>query len=93
MERRVYERAGDLSAGYNHTLAGAAGGDDTAALASVTAPTLVLHGTEARCFRRRTRRTPPPPFGRDVGHDRGAGHTLPTALDARLAEEILRHTA
>ncbi|MFF6780127.1 alpha/beta fold hydrolase [Streptomyces sp. NPDC012510] len=94
MERRVYERARDLTAGFNHTLAGAAGGDDTAALASVKAPTLVLHGSEDPMF-------PPAhaeataaavPGARLVMID-GLGHTLPTALDARLAEEILRHTA
>ncbi|WP_327724092.1 alpha/beta hydrolase [Streptomyces europaeiscabiei] len=94
MERRVYERARDLSAGFNHTLAGAAGGDDTADLVSVTAPTLVLHGTEDPMF--------PPAHaeataaaipGARLVMIEGLGHTLPTALDARLAEEILRHTA
>ncbi|MBZ3900927.1 alpha/beta hydrolase [Streptomyces scabiei] len=93
MERRVYERARDLAAGLNHTLAGAAGGDDTAALASVTAPTLVLHGTEDPMF--------PPAHaeataaaipGARLVMIEGLGHTLPSALDGRLAEEILRHT-
>jgi pimeloyl-ACP methyl ester carboxylesterase len=93
-ERRVYERARDLAAGFHHTLAGAAGGDDTAALASVTAPTLVLHGTEDPMF--------PPAHGEATAAAipgarlvvvEGLGHTLPVALDARLAEEILRHTA
>jgi pimeloyl-ACP methyl ester carboxylesterase len=94
MERRVYERARDLAAGFHHTLAGSAGGDDTAALASVTAPTLVLHGTEDPMF--------PPAHGEATAAAipgarlvvvEGLGHTLPVALDARLAEEILRHTA
>ncbi|MDX3518920.1 alpha/beta fold hydrolase [Streptomyces scabiei] len=94
MERRVYERARDLAAGFHHTLAGAAGGDDTAALATVTAPTLVLHGTEDPMF--------PPAHGEATAAAipgarlvvvEGLGHTLPTALDGRLAEEILRHTA
>lgn len=83
MERRVYERARDLRAGFNHTLAGTAGGDETAALAAVTAPTLVLHGTEDPMF--------PPAHAEAVAAAipgarlvmiEGLGHTLPTALDA-----------
>ncbi|GHE58247.1 alpha/beta fold hydrolase [Streptomyces capitiformicae] len=94
MERRVFERARDLAAGFNHTLAGAAGGDDTADLASVAAPTLVLHGTEDPMF--------PPAHaeasaaaisGARLVMIEGLGHSLPRAMDARLAEEILRHTA
>ncbi|MDX3642550.1 alpha/beta fold hydrolase [Streptomyces sp. MB09-02B] len=94
MERRVFARARDLAAGFNHTLAGAAGGDDTAALASVTAPTLVLHGTEDPMF--------PPAHAEATANAvpgarlvmiEGLGHSLPRATDARLAEEILRHTA
>ncbi|MFI2632758.1 alpha/beta fold hydrolase [Streptomyces collinus] len=94
MERRVYERARDLTAGLNHTLAGAAGSGSTADLASVTAPTLVLHGTEDPMF-------PPEhaeataaaiPGARLVMID-GMGHTLPSCLDDRLAAEILRHTS
>ncbi|MBD0840496.1 alpha/beta fold hydrolase [Streptomyces sp. TRM68416] len=93
MERRVYERARDLRAPLNHTYAGAAGGDSTADLASVTAPTLVLHGTEDPMF-------PPAhaeatasaiPGARLVLID-GMGHTLPAALDAHLADAVLRHT-
>ncbi|MFF7259558.1 alpha/beta fold hydrolase [Streptomyces sp. NPDC008159] len=94
MERRVYERARDLLAGLNHTLAGAADGDSTADLASVTAPTLVLHGTEDPMF--------PPPHaeataaaipGARLVMVEGMGHTLPPTLDTRLGDEILRHTA
>ncbi|MFH0519991.1 alpha/beta fold hydrolase [Streptomyces sp. M41] len=92
MERRVYERATDLQAALNHTLAGAAGGDDTAALSRVSAPTLVLHGTEDPMF--------PPEHawataaaipGARLVLVEGMGHTLPTALDDRLADEILHH--
>ncbi|SOD65690.1 Pimeloyl-ACP methyl ester carboxylesterase [Streptomyces sp. 1222.2] len=92
MERRVYERARDLAAGFHHTLAGAADGDDSAGLASVAAPTLVLHGTEDPMF--------PPAHGEATAAAipgarlvliEGLGHTLPTVLDARLAGEILRH--
>ncbi|MER6346723.1 alpha/beta fold hydrolase [Streptomyces sp. NPDC001595] len=94
MERRVYERARDPRSGLNHTHAGAAGSGSTAELASVTAPTLVLHGTEDPMF--------PPPHaeataaavpGARLVMIEGMGHTLPTALDGRLADEILRHTA
>ncbi|CAL9352510.1 alpha/beta fold hydrolase [Streptomyces sp. enrichment culture] len=94
MERRVYARARDLRAPLNHTFAGAAGGDSTESLAAVQAPTLVLHGTEDPMF--------PPAHaeataaaipGARLVMIEGLGHTLPTALDGRLAEEILRHTA
>ncbi|WP_128380008.1 alpha/beta fold hydrolase [Streptomyces cavernae] len=93
MEQRVYERARDLQAALNHTFAGAAGMGSTADLASVTAPTLVLHGTEDPMF-------PPAhaeataaaiPDARLVMIE-GMGHTLPTALEDRLADEILHHT-
>ncbi|MFJ9736555.1 alpha/beta fold hydrolase [Streptomyces sp. NPDC101166] len=93
MERRVYERARDLRAALNHTFAGAAGTGSTEDLTSVTAPTLVLHGSEDPMF--------PPPHaeataaaipGARLVMIEGMGHTLPRALDGRLAEEILRHT-
>ncbi|MCK8676945.1 alpha/beta fold hydrolase [Streptomyces lichenis] len=93
MERRVYERARDYLAALNHTLAGTAGTGSTAELASVTAPTLVLHGTEDPMF--------PPAHaeataaaipGARLVMVEGMGHTLPRVLDARLADEILRHT-
>jgi pimeloyl-ACP methyl ester carboxylesterase len=95
MEERVYERARDLQAALNHTFAGTAGEDSTTDdLGSVTAPTLVLHGTEDPMF-------PPAhaeataaaiPGARLVMLE-GMGHTLPTAQDQRLADEILHHTA
>ncbi|MET9831188.1 alpha/beta hydrolase [Streptomyces sp. NPDC006385] len=93
MERRVYERARDVRAALNHTLAGAAGHGDAADLSSVTAPTLVLHGSEDPMF--------PPAHaaataaavpGARLVLIEGMGHTLPAALDDRLAAEILRHT-
>ncbi|WP_424892747.1 alpha/beta fold hydrolase [Streptomyces sp. XH2] len=92
MEERVYERARDRRSGLNHTLAGAAGGDRTSDLAGVTAPTLVLHGTEDPMF--------PPAHGEATAAAipgarlvtvEGLGHTLPAALDRRLADEVLRH--
>lgn len=95
MERRVYERARDLGAAVNHTFAGTSGTDrSTADLASVKAPTLVLHGTQDPMF--------PPAHaeataaaipGARLVLVEGMGHTLPQELDDRLAEEILRHTA
>ncbi|GAA4896281.1 alpha/beta fold hydrolase [Streptomyces coeruleoprunus] len=94
MERRVHERARDLRSSLNHSLAGAAGGDSVKALADITAPTLVLHGTEDPVF--------PPPHGEALATAipgarlvpvHGMGHTLPAGLDDVLSEEILRHTA
>ncbi|RSS63442.1 alpha/beta fold hydrolase [Streptomyces sp. WAC06614] len=94
MEERVHRRAEDVAAALNHTLAGAAGDAYTTAdLASVVAPTLVLHGTCDPMF-------PPPhaeataaavPGARLVMLD-GMGHTLPVAMEDRLATEILAHT-
>lgn len=89
-ERRVYQRARDLRAAANHTFAGASGTDrSTADLAAVTAPTLVLHGTQDPMF-------PPAHAEATAAAIPGARLALvdlPAALDARLADEILRHTA
>ncbi|OEJ97810.1 hydrolase [Streptomyces thermolilacinus SPC6] len=93
METRVYERARDLSAALNHTLAGAAGFGAAEVLAGVAVPVLVLHGTADPMF----------PFahgealaaaipGARLVPLPGMGHTLPSLLDGRLAEEVLRHT-
>ncbi|MGW7512771.1 alpha/beta fold hydrolase [Streptomyces massasporeus] len=94
MEQRVYERARDLNAGFNHTLAGAAGSGSTADLASVTAPTLVLHGTEDPMFPpAHAEATAAAVPGASLVMIEGMGHTLPRALDERLAAEILHHTS
>ncbi|MFI8220389.1 alpha/beta fold hydrolase [Streptomyces sp. NPDC085932] len=94
VERRAYERARDPRAALNHAFAGATPVGSTAELASVTAPALVLHGTEDPMF--------PPAHaeataaalpGARLVLIEGMGHTLPAALDDRLAGEILRHTA
>ncbi|MEU3447645.1 alpha/beta hydrolase [Streptomyces thermolilacinus] len=93
MEARVYERARDLSAAMNHTRAGAAGFGAAEELAGVAVPALVLHGTADPMF----------PFahgealaaaipGARLVPLPGMGHTLPSLLDGRLAEEVLRHT-
>ncbi|MGV9455379.1 alpha/beta fold hydrolase [Streptomyces sp. NPDC003635] len=93
MERRVYERARDLGAGLNHALAGAAGTGATADLSRITAPTLVLHGTEDPMFPpAHAEATAAAVPGARLVMVEGMGHTLPAALDARLADEILRHT-
>ncbi|MFF4273484.1 alpha/beta fold hydrolase [Streptomyces sp. NPDC001536] len=93
MERRVYERARDLLAGLNHTLAGAAGTGRTDDLAGVTAPTLILHGTEDPMFPpAHAEATAAAVPGSRLVMVEGMGHTLPTALDDRLADEILHHT-
>ncbi|GAA1583780.1 alpha/beta hydrolase [Streptomyces globosus] len=95
MEERVHRRADDITAGLNHTLAGSAGDTlTTADLAAVTAPTLVLHGTRDPMF--------PPPHaeataaaipGARLAMVEGMGHTIPAAVEERLAKEILAHTA
>ena len=92
-EQRVYRRARDLQAALNHVLAGAADTSSTAELAAVTAPTLVLHGTHDPMF---------PPAHAEATADaipgarlvmiEGMGHTLPTTMNDRLADEILDHT-
>ncbi|MEV3988433.1 alpha/beta fold hydrolase [Streptomyces sp. NPDC049837] len=92
MERRVYERARDLQASLNHTFAGAADTGSTADLATITAPTLVLHGTEDPMFPpQHAEATAAAIPGARLVMIEGMGHTLPTALDGRLAGEILRH--
>ncbi|MFI2371423.1 alpha/beta fold hydrolase [Streptomyces sp. NPDC018833] len=93
MEQRVYERTRDLRAALNHTFAGAAGTGSTANLASVAAPTLVLHGTEDPMFPpAHAEATAAAVPGALLVMIEGMGHTLPTALDDRLADEILHHT-
>ncbi|UYQ66327.1 alpha/beta fold hydrolase [Streptomyces peucetius] len=93
MEQQVYERARDLQAALNHMFAGASDTSATADLAAVTTPTLVLHGTEDPMF--------PPAHaeataaaipGACLVMIEGMGHTLPTTLNDRLADEILHHT-
>ncbi|MGW1925884.1 alpha/beta fold hydrolase [Streptomyces massasporeus] len=89
----MHARARDLNAGLNPTLAGAAGSGSTADLAALTAPTLVLHGTEDPMF--------PPAHAEETAAVPGArlvmiegmGHTLPGAPDERLAAEIPHHTS
>ncbi len=95
METRVYERTRDARSGLNHTLAGAATEEFTTAdLAAVTAPMLVLHGTEDPMFPlAHAQATATAVPGARLVMIEGMGHTLPTALDTRLADEILRHTA
>ncbi|KUH39183.1 MULTISPECIES: alpha/beta fold hydrolase [Streptomyces] len=94
MESLVYARARSLPAALHHSLAGSAGTGGTAGPAAVKAPTLVLHGTDDPMF--------PLAHGEAVAAAvpdarlvvvAGMGHTLPSVLDARLAEEVLRHTA
>ncbi|WP_426570200.1 alpha/beta fold hydrolase [Streptomyces canus] len=93
MEHRVYERARDLQAALNHTFAGAAPMGSTADLVSVTAPTLVLHGTEDPMFPpEHAEATAAAIPGARLVMVQGMGHTLPKALDGLLADEILHHT-
>lgn len=94
MERRVHERTRDPRAALNHALAGAAGVDPGMDPASVIAPTLVLHGAEDPMFPpEHAEATAAAVPGARLVLIEGMGHTLPTALDDRLAGEILGHTA
>lgn len=61
MERRVYERARDLSAGFNHTLAGAAAGTTRRISSPSPRRRWCCTGPRTRCSRPRTPRPPPPP--------------------------------
>ncbi|NAS26124.1 alpha/beta fold hydrolase [Herbidospora sp. NEAU-GS84] len=93
LERRAYTRARDLRAGLNHALAGAADPGSAADLAAVTAPTLVVHGTEDPMFPpAHAEATAAAIAGARLVMIEGMGHTLPASAHDRLAEEILRHT-
>lgn len=95
MEERVHARARDLRAGLNHTLAGAAPEELTVRdLARISAPTLVLHGAEDPMYPLpHAEATAAAVPGARLVVVEGLGHSLPAALDGRLADEILRHTA
>ncbi|WP_309144226.1 alpha/beta hydrolase [Streptomyces sp. BR123] len=61
-------------------------------MAAVTASALVLHGTEDPMFPpAHGRATAPAVPGTRLVTVEGLGHTLPAALDRRLADEMLRH--
>nr|WP_062340338.1 alpha/beta fold hydrolase [Herbidospora sakaeratensis] len=93
LERRAYARARDPRAALNHALAGAAGLGGTVDLAAVAAPTLVVHGTEDPMFPpAHAEATASAIAGARLVMIEGLGHTLPSVVHDRLAEEILRHT-
>jgi pimeloyl-ACP methyl ester carboxylesterase len=94
MAARVFDRAFHPEGTARQYVAIGASGDRRAALATITAPTLVIHGLA----------DPLVPFeaGRDVaatipGADlleiEGMGHDLPVALAPRIADAIASHTA
>jgi pimeloyl-ACP methyl ester carboxylesterase len=95
MEERVHARARDLRAGMNHLHAGAAPEELTVRdLARITAPALVLHGAEDPMYPLpHAQATAAAIPGARLVVIEGLGHALPAALDTRLADEILRHTA
>ena len=93
---RCYARARDIAAAMNHDLAGRRFGDDRrAALSAVTAPTLVVHGSEDVLF--------PPAHGETLAGQipgarlevlPGMGHHpfFSPGLTPRIADLIIRHT-
>ena len=93
-EAVVLDRATNIDAAMNHGLAIAASPDRDDALASVTAPTLVIHGTADPIL--------PFPHGEATAKAvpgaqlmplDGVGHDLPTRLLPTIAAAIISHTA
>jgi pimeloyl-ACP methyl ester carboxylesterase len=88
---RLFARSGppDLAAVQRQTAALAASGDRRAQLASITAPTLVLHGEEDRLIRVEAARATADaiPGARLVTYP-GMGHDLPRELWPAIADEI-----
>ncbi len=91
---REYARARDWDAQNNHGLAIAASPDRRDALAGVTTPTLVIHGTEDPILPYEhgvaTAKAIP---GAELLSIAGMGHDLPAPALERITSAILRHTA
>lgn len=93
---QCYARANNISAASNHDLAGRRWDDDRrASLSAVTAPTLVLHGSDDPLF--------PPAHGEALAAQipaaqlkvvPGMGHHpfFSPGLTERIADSIIRHT-
>ena len=91
---REYDRARDWDAQNNHGLAIHASQDRREALAKVTTPTLVIHGTEDPILPYEhgvaTAKAIP---GAELLTIEGMGHDFPEAASERIIGAMLRHTA
>ena len=89
---RSFDRGHDVNGGARQLGAIIASGDRTAQLASITAPTLVIHGTVDRLVRpsggRATARAIP---GAKLMMIEGMGHDLPRGAWPRLIDAIASH--
>lgn len=92
--RRSYERAVDPDAAANHARMATTTPDRRPALASVTAPTLVIHGTEDPVFPYEHGVAQAETMPNAVLHTiEGLGHEFPLVLHQEVADLVLRHTA
>ena len=93
-ERRILARAKNIDAANNHQLAVASSPDRTDDLARITAPTLVIHGTEdpimPYAHGEATANAIP---GAKLLPIEGMGHELPSPAIPILAAAILEHTS
>ncbi|MER7175515.1 alpha/beta fold hydrolase [Streptomyces mesophilus] len=91
---RAYDRTTNMASAMNHFLLDGAGGATRAQLATVSAPTLVLHGTEDPMFpyEHGQALARAIPGARLVPLER-TGHEIPEAAWDVAVPEILRHTA
>ena len=93
LETRVLERATNPDAGMNHALAAAASPDRFKALAGVTAPTLVIHGTADPILPfahgEATAKAIP---GAQLLPIEGMGHDLPKAAQSLIVDALVSHT-
>ena len=91
---REYDRARDWDAQNNHGLAVQASQDRREALAKVTTPTLVIHGTEDPILPYEhgvaTAKAIP---GAELLTIEGMGHDFPEVAAERIIGAILKHTA
>ena len=94
MLEREYDRTRNYEARNNHTLAVAREPDRRRALAGVSIPTLVIHGTEDPiCPHAHGVATAEAIPGARLISIEKMGHELPPAAWPRIAEAILEHTA
>jgi pimeloyl-ACP methyl ester carboxylesterase len=92
-EKRILARARDIDAAINHQFAMASSPDRTEALAEITAPTLVIHGTADPLlpFAHGEATAKAIPGARLVSV-KGMGHELPASAVPIVAAAIVDHT-